>query len=188
MEKIKIFLQTMQPTEGDRGIISKEANINNDVCIDSDSFWDVEMLLDKYADMVYKIALNQMKNKSDADDIFQEVFLRLVEYRQKLQSEEHAKAWLIRVTINCCKKHFLSGWHKYSTPLDEAVLSAEKWEEKDQFLYDAVASLPREQRIVIHLFYYEGYAVKEIVDILQMKEGTIKSQLFRARNSLREIL
>ena len=71
-----------------------------------------EAAIDRYADMVYRLALSQMKNKTDADDLFQEVFVRLVSNVEKLESWEHVKAWLIRVTINCAKKHFDLYWNK----------------------------------------------------------------------------
>ena len=71
-----------------------------------------EGAIDRYADMVYRLALSQMKNKTDADDIFQEVFIRLVSHIQDLESWEHVKAWLIRVTINCAGKHFDQYWNK----------------------------------------------------------------------------
>ena len=71
-----------------------------------------EAAIDRYADMVYRLALSQMKNKTDADDLFQEVFIRLVSNVEKLESWEHVKAWLIRVTINCAKKHFDLYWNK----------------------------------------------------------------------------
>ena len=71
-----------------------------------------EDAIDRYADMVYRLALSQMKNKTDADDLFQEVFVRLVSNVEKLESWEHVKAWMIRVTINCAKKHFDLYWNK----------------------------------------------------------------------------
>lgn len=128
-----------------------------------------------------------MKNKSDADDIFQEVFLRLVQNTHKLHSEEHAKAWLIRVTINCCKQHFLSSWNKKTTGFDEMVLPAEI-DTGERELYDAVMRLGESHRTVIHLFYYEGYSIAEISSITGEKENTVKSQLRRARLVLREQL
>ena len=71
-----------------------------------------ENAVDRYADMVYRLALSQMKNRTDADDLFQEVFIRLVSHIQELTSWEHVKAWLIRVTINCAKKHYDQYWNK----------------------------------------------------------------------------
>ena len=89
----------------------KEKNENGDIHL-----IDANKALDDYSDMVYRIALLHMKNKSDAEDIFQEVFLRLVRYADRIKGEEHLKHWLIRVTINCCKKH--NAYRKRTVPLE----------------------------------------------------------------------
>ena len=75
--------------------------------------------IDRYADMVYRLALSQMKNTTDADDLFQEVFIRLVRHVQDLESWEHVKAWLIRVTINCAKKHYEQYWKRNVDYMEE---------------------------------------------------------------------
>ena len=77
-----------------------------------DSKLSAEYFIEKYADMVYRIALLQTKNKSDADDVFQEVFLRLVKYIDRIENEEHGKHWLMRVTVNCAKTHFTTAWRR----------------------------------------------------------------------------
>lgn len=148
--------------------------------------------VDRYADMVYRLALSQMKNRADADDLFQEVFVRLVGNVQKLKSWEHAKAWLIRVTINCARKHFDQYWNKNVFGMEEA-----RWVEiegqNDVFagehpVHLAVESLPPKYRLAIHLFYYEQFSVREIAKMTDQKESTVKSQLFRAREMLKELL
>ena len=145
---------------------------------------DAAAALPQYSDMVYKIALSQTKKKYDAEDVFQEVFLRLVKHSGKINSEEHLKAWLIRVTLNCCKKHFRI-WNAGPDILNDAA-SCMMPEEHD--VYYAVLELPRKYRTVIHLFYYEELSVREIGAVLKVKETTVKSQLFRARGILRERL
>lgn len=80
---------------------------------------ELDRIIDTYADMVYRIAKLRMHQDSDADDVFQEVFLRLVRHRAELESEEHIKAWLIRVTINCCNKHYESSWNKKTVYYDD---------------------------------------------------------------------
>jgi RNA polymerase sigma-70 factor (ECF subfamily) len=149
---------------------------------------DINELIEMYSDMVYKIALVQMKNRDNADDIFQEVFLRLVKNLSKIDSQEHAKAWLIRVTLNCCKTYFLSSWYKKTTTLEDNLFSENIFEEQESDLLEAVMKLSPPYRNVIHLFYYEGYSIAEISTILKKKENTIKSHLFRARNLLKEQL
>ena len=146
---------------------------------------DVNELLVIYSDMVYKIALVQMKNPADADDVFQEVFLRLIEYKDRLQSQEHAKAWLIRVTINCSKKHYGTAWYRKTGPLTEEIRAEWDFNLENMDLLKAVGALPSDQRIVVHLYYYEGYSINEIAGIMDKKENTIKSHLHRARKALR---
>lgn len=150
-----------------------------------------EAAIDRYADMVYRLALSQMKNKTDADDLFQEVFIRLVSNVEKLESWEHVKAWLIRVTINCAKKHFDLYWNKNVDYIEdeERVRGEEVYEPpEDEPVRGAVAKLPPKYRLAVHLFYYEEFSVAEIAEQTGQKEGTVKSQLHRAREMLREML
>lgn len=151
-----------------------------------------EGAIDRYADMVYRLALSQMKNQSDADDLFQEVFVRLVSHVQELQSWEHVKAWLIRVTINCARKHFELYWNKKVSYLEEPELIADGNEsylmEEEHPVRVAVEQLPSKYRLIVHLFYYEQMSVSEIAWATQQKETTVKSQLFRAREMLKGLL
>lgn len=151
-----------------------------------------EGAVDRYADMVYRLALSQMKNKADTDDLFQEVFVRLVGNVHKLESWEHVKAWLIRVTVNCARKHFDQYWNKNVFGMEEAE-QAESKTENDVYagvhpVRLAVESLPAQYRLVIHLFYYEQFSVREIAKMTDRKESTVKSRLFRAREMLKELL
>lgn len=138
--------------------------------------------INKYSDLVYKLAYCRTKNKYDAEDIFQDVFLQFIKYQSSLTGEEHIKAWLIRVTINCCNKHFLSLKNRPCEllPEDLVYLTPEESE-----VYQAVLSLPKKYRTVIHLFYYEELSLKQISEVLGQKEGTIKSLLSRGRNLLK---
>ena len=152
----------------------------------------VEGAIDRYADMVYRLALSQMKNQADAEDLFQEVFVRLVKHMDKMKSWEHVKAWLLKVTVNCASKHFDGAWHRRVIFLEETEYLAETGEsslmEKEHPVRDAVEELPEKYRLVIHLFYYEELSITEIARITNQKESTVKSQLFRAREMLRESL
>lgn len=150
-----------------------------------------EAAIDRYADMVYRLALSQMKNRTDADDLFQEVFVRLVSNVEKLESWEHVKAWLIRVTINCAKKHFDLYWNKNVDYMeDETRLKGEEaYEPQEEHpVRRAVQKLPPKYRLAVHLFYYEELSVAEIAEQTGQKEGTVKSQLHRAREMLKEML
>lgn len=156
-----------------------------------------EEVIDRYADMVYRLALLQVKNRTDADDIFQEVFVRLVKHIHKLQDWEHVKAWLIRVTTNCSKKHFTRYWNKNVSLLEDAEsIREEAWvedagyeaAENGEILFRAVKKLPEKYRVAIHLFYFEELSVAQIAAATGQKESTVKSQLHRAREMLKTLL
>ena len=157
-----------------------------------------EAIIDKYGDMVYRVAVSAAGSREDAEDIFQEVFLRLVRYRHRITSEEHLKAWLLRVTVNCAKKQLGSAWRRKVEYFDEesgiepADLNAqreyEQVESGDSPLSSAIRQLPEGYRLVIELFYYEELSVKQIGSLLGEKESTVKSKLYRARETLRRKL
>lgn len=150
-----------------------------------------ENAVDRYADMVYRIALSQMKNTTDADDLFQEVFVRLVSHIHELTSWEHVKAWLIRVTINCAKKYYNQYWNKNVDYIEdtEQFRGAEAYEPPGEHpVRQAVARLEPKYRMAVHLFYFEELSVAEIAQITEQKESTVKSQLHRAREMLKDLL
>lgn len=144
-----------------------------------------QTVIETYFNMVYKLALSQTKSKTSADDVTQEVFLRYLKNTKHFESEEHRKAWLIRVTLNCSKNVFSNAWFQKTVPLSEE-LSFEEQETGD--VYYAVLELPVKYRSVIHLFYYEDLSVEEISSILNRPQSTVKSQLFRGRELLRRKL
>ena len=143
---------------------------------------DVEALFRNYSDMVYKIAWSQTGNSHDAEDVFQDVFVQLIRYQASLVSEEHAKAWLIRVTVNRCRKVKGSAWNRHRAELDPNLAAPER---RDPELWEEMRKLPEKYRLVIHLFYYEDMKVQEIARVLECSEGTVKSQLSRARKLLK---
>jgi len=141
-------------------------------------------VIEHYAPMVYRIALTKTKSTFDADDIFQEVFLRLAQ-AGPFDSEEHRKAWLIRVTINCCNSHFSAPWRKHITSLEDMEEAAVEMEERDFDLYRQVLALPQTMREVILLYYYEGMSIREIAETLHTSEVNIKKRLSRGRQKLK---
>lgn len=145
-----------------------------------------EEIVRRYSKLVYRIAMSQMGNQSDADDVYQDVFLQLMRYINRIKDEEHLKYWLIRATVNRCKKQFLSSWWRKTIAFTPEMV-ADK-EELPSELYFLVQNLSPKYRSVIHLHYYEEYTVEEIAEILKIKEGTVKSRLFRARKTLEKQL
>jgi RNA polymerase sigma-70 factor (ECF subfamily) len=142
-------------------------------------------IIEHYKDTVFKIAYTYCKNRNDADDVFQEVFLRYFRKRPVFDSLSHEKAWFIRVTINCCKKLLLSSWFKKILPLEDNM-TFETPEESD--LFYAVMELPLKYRIVVHLYYYEDYKIRDIARLTSQKETTVATQLQRARQLLKNKL
>jgi len=152
--------------------------------------WAAEAL-ERYADMVYRLAYAQTRSRQDADDVFQEVFIRLVKTDVNFESEEHLKAWLIRVTVNCVRTIWLSAWRRRMVFMDEETwnrVPAEEEPEGNETLEKAMAALPRKYRTVIHLFYYEEMPVNRIAEALREKPSTIRSRLTRARQMLKKLL
>lgn len=146
---------------------------------------DIENVMEKYGDMIYRIALTHTGSPENAEDVFQEVFIAYGEKLLGFKDESHKKAWLIRVTINKCKNIKASSWNRRVVELDEN-LSFESPEELG--VLEAVNNLPENYKTVIYLIYYEGYKVKEIAEILKTNENTIKTWAFRAREMLKESL
>ena len=142
-------------------------------------------IVEKYFDMIYKLALSQTKNREHAEDVVQDVFLRYLKTDKAFESDEHIKAWLIRVTINCSHNIFNNSWTKKTVPLSEELVF--NTEEKSDVYYAAL-ELPPKYKAVIHLFYYEDLSVAQISKYLGIKESTVKSQLSRGREMLREKL
>ena len=139
-----------------------------------------------YGDMVYQLALSHTKNVSSAEDIYQEVFLKLFKYQKEFCDEQHMKAWLIRVTLNSSKDLWRSAWFRYTSPLEEDIPLIE--EEKEENVYEHVLKLSSKYRVVVHLFYYEEMSISEISKVLKVREGTISSRLNRARKLLKDKL
>lgn len=149
---------------------------------------DWEEILGRYKDMVYRIALTQTKQKADADDVFQETFLRLVKINPAFETEEHRKAWLIRVTLNCCKNLWHSSWKRRVVSLEECMEATVPMEEEKQDLLSLVRALPPKERIIIHLFYYEDFTLKEISAVLGISYSGAAKRLSRARKTLKSVL
>lgn len=147
---------------------------------------DPGALARQFAPAIYRLAYARTGSRADAEDVMQEVFLRLVRHRPVFDSEAHARAWLLKVASNCAADLFRLPWRKREEPLEEDVSAPE--EPGEGSVTEAVLSLPARYRIPIHLYYYEGYSVAEIADITGKREGTVKSHLSRARALLRDKL
>ncbi len=146
----------------------------------------IENAIREYTQMVLNIAYTYTKNSYDAEDIAQDVFLSLYKNIWKISSEEHIKAWLIRVTINKSKNHMKTAWIRKRSEMPDVQKDLLIDETCD--LLNAVLSLDEKYKIPIYLMYYEGYSIKEIAEILKRKPATIGTRLKRGREILKNML
>ena len=144
-------------------------------------------LVKKYIDTVFRVALNYLKNRADAEDICQDVFLKLLQQKKPFQSEEHIRSWLIRETINACKNVLRSPWHRRES-IDDHIPKLVFTKDGRGEMYHAVMELPLHYRIPLYLYYYEGYSTQQIAGILSMPKNTVCTRLSRARQLLRQEL
>lgn len=155
----------------------------------------LESTLNTYGNTILRLAYSCLKNKDDAEEVLQDVMLKFFEKDPVFESEEHKKAWLIRVTINYCRNRLRSPWRQHRS-LDEA--NSFGWSEEavqnfsppgeESEVLSAVLALPEKYREVIHMFYYEDYSTVQIASILRKKESTVRSLLHRAREMLKDSL
>lgn len=141
-----------------------------------------------YKNDVYRLAFSYTKNCADADDITQNVFIKLYRHLSSFQDDQHLKKWLIKVTVNECKTLFLSAWKKKVFPLTEREENVIFQTPKKDDILPAVLELPKKDRLILHLYYYENYRIKEIAKILSMSETSIQTRLSRSREKLKVIL
>ena len=151
----------------------------------SNYFAAPEAVFERYADMVYRLGFVRTKNRYDADDILQEVFLRYMKVWQNMQSQDHIKATLLKITVNCSNNLLTSSWFKKTDPLSDTLKVADI---PDDSTLAAVLKLPVKYRTAIHLHYYMGYSVEEIADITSSKPATVKTWLSRGREKLKTTL
>ncbi len=144
-------------------------------------------LAEKYKDTVFRIALSYLGNTYDADDIVQDVFMKLFITNKHFASDDHARYWLIRVTINTCKNLLKSSWKTKNIALDDNTVTTVFEQKEQEDLYQAVMGLPEKYRTVLYLYYYEDFSVKEIAGMLKIKVSAVTTRLSRARDQLKEV-
>ena len=155
--------------------------------------------INEYSDMLYRIAFLQLRNNQDAEDVVQETFYQFIKNKKEFETPEHEKAWLIKVTLNGCRRIWRSAWYRHIDVMPDGEIAADKetdggmendilLRERNREIMAAVMKLPRKYREVIHLFYYQQMSVKEISLVTERKESTVTSQLTRGRELLRKNL
>jgi len=145
----------------------------------------LEQIIRKYADMIFRIAYNNLGNIPDAEDILQEVSIALVTSDAPNFDEEHLRFWLCRVTLNKCRNHRKSLLRHRTEPLTEDIPYVQN---KDKGIIEELRKLPEKYRTVLFLYYYEEMTIEQIAKVLKKSPNTIGSQLRRGREALRKLL
>lgn len=145
-----------------------------------------ERFLDDYGNNILRLAYSYLHNLNDAEEILQDTLIQYLKTLPRLESREHEKAWLLRVASNLSKNKIEYNKRRYADEINEELIAEER--EDLSFVWEAVKELPDKYREVIHLHYYEGYPTARIAKILKRNESTIRSDLRRGRERLREIL
>lgn len=145
---------------------------------------EMQRIVATYGPAIYRLAMAQLRNQADAEDAYQDVFLKLIRANPTFQSEAHQKAWLLRVTVNCCKDQ-LKKASRRNLPLEEQIPAPEA---APSALEEALKKLSMQHRALIHLYYFEGYKSEEIAGLMEMNPSTVRSGLKRARAKLKDFI
>ena len=140
--------------------------------------------------LVYRVAFMQMKRHADAEDVAQEVFVRLLKYEPQFENKEHEKAWFVKATVNLCRDIMKSKWNSTTVSIEKIPEQEKAYfrlpdTKEDETLWE-VLELPEKYRDCLYFFYYEDYSVREIARLLGMPENTVKTNLKRGREALKK--
>ena len=149
---------------------------------------EVNSAIEQYSDMVLRLCMVNLKNSTDAEDIFQIVFLKYALSCKVFENQEHEKAWLIRVTVNACRDLLKSFSRKNTISLEELTEYIPDLTPEKYAVMDAVRSLPKQYRDVIYLHFYEGYTAPEIAGILNRNPNTVYTHLRKGKELLKDLL
>lgn len=141
--------------------------------------------MERYADMVFRLAYSYLKSRADAEDVMQETLLKLYTEQKAFDSPDHERYWVTRVAVNECKKLLRSPWRRRTGPLEEAPETAAFDVPAQTELFRQVMALPPKYRAAIYLHYYEGYAVREVAAVMNANPSTVQTWLMRARGQLK---
>lgn len=149
-----------------------------------------EEVIERYSEMLFRLAMSRMQHKENAEEVVQDTFLRLLTYvkkGKKFQDEEHLKAWILTVAINRGKSILTLAWNKRTEGMDN-VKEAAAPETETGYAYEYVSRLPEKYRIAIDLFYYEELSTEQIAQVMKTKPATVRSYLHRGREKLKEMM
>lgn len=146
---------------------------------------EFRLAVERYGDMLFRLAYSCTRSRADAEDVMQETLLKLYTAQKAFESPDHEKNWLVRVAVNECRHLLRTPWRRRTGPLEEEA-DTPVWDTPAQSeLFRQVMALPPKYRAAIYLYYYEGYAVREIAALLGAKISTVQTWLLRARGQLK---
>ncbi|MDO4169720.1 MAG: RNA polymerase sigma factor [Lachnospiraceae bacterium] len=148
----------------------------------------IQELIQCYQNNLYAVAFNVCKNQMDAEDVVQDAFIQYYTSKKEFEDKQHIRAWLIRIVINKAKNINRTFWRKNKCSLEDYMGTLTFEDEESETIFEEVMNLPDKYRIVIHLFYYEDYSIREIAGILKLSESNVKVRLSRGRSLLKEKL
>ena len=148
----------------------------------------VQELAALYQRSLFAAAFNMCKNKQDAEDVVQDTFVQYYTTKKEFESEQHVRAWLMRVAVNKAKNINRTFWRRNKVSIEDYMETLVFETPEAETLFETVMQLPEKYRIVIHLYYYEDYTVSEIADILKLSESNVTIRLSRGRGMLRNAL
>lgn len=147
----------------------------------------MEEIYSRNVDTVYRVCFSFMKNRADTEDIVQETFLKLLDRKISFQSPEHERAWLIVTASNLCKNALKHWWRRHED-IDALETAAQGYDPETAEAVQAIMALPPDYKLVVYMYYYEGYSTPEIARFTGMKQATVRSKLHRAREKLKKSL
>ncbi|GAA0181139.1 hypothetical protein SH2C18_37130 [Clostridium sediminicola] len=146
----------------------------------------VEKILNIYGNSILRMAYSYLHNMCDAEDVLEDTLMQYIKTTPNFKNTTHEKAWLMRVSINISKNKIIYNKRRKTSELDENIIEKER--EDLTYIWESIRNLPQKYREVIHLFYQEGYSTAQIAEVLQKKEATVRSLLYRGRSKLKGIL
>ena len=150
---------------------------------------EITQIIDRYQSTVYGLALAKTGSPADADDVFQEVFLAYYQSDKQFHDEEHRKAWLLRTTMNQCRRVLASSWRRKTVPLSQREDASVPFREPEEGrVWAALSALPEKLRLPLYLFYFQELSTQEIAALLSIRPGAVRMRLSRGRERLRETL
>ena len=145
------------------------------------------VLAKKYMDKIFRLAFSYLKSYADADDITQNVLLSLYRTEYEFENEDHVRNWLMKVTVNECRKFWRRPFRSHEN-IDDYAETLVFEDQSYRELFEAIMRLDKKSRLIVILYYIEGYSIKEIAEILEIPAGTVGTRLSRARMQLKQYL